>query len=173
MEVVLDTKDPSLVLRNTLGLVRPLASDLDGSLDSFGASAHGEHHVVAKDVADLLSPLGEDIVVESSRAQGQAAGLLRQSLDELGVAVALVDGAVGGKEVEVLVALGVPDVDALGAGENDGQRVVVVGGILLLDGNGFLGGSRVESRLDAVGDVSVGGHCGGYCFGFFGVLVAG
>jgi hypothetical protein len=35
--------------------------------------------------------------------------LLGESLDKLGVAVALVDGAVSGQEVEIVLALGVPN----------------------------------------------------------------
>lgn len=35
--------------------------------------------------------------------------MLSESLDKLGVAVALVDGTVGGEEVEIVLALRVPD----------------------------------------------------------------
>jgi hypothetical protein len=35
--------------------------------------------------------------------------LLSEGLDELGVAVALVDGTVGGEEVEVVLALRIPN----------------------------------------------------------------
>ena len=115
MEVLGNTKDPGLLLGNTLDFVSPLASDLDGSLNSLSASAHGQNHVVAKDAADLLGPLWEDIVVESSGAKCQSTSLLGQGLDELGVAVALIDSAVSGEEVIVVVALRIPDIDTLGA----------------------------------------------------------
>lgn len=159
MEVVGDGKDEGLASLDALDLVRPLAGDLDGGLGSLSARVHGQDHVVAKDVANLLGPLGEDIVVEGAGAEGEGGGLLDEGLDELGVAVALVDGRVGGEEVHVLAALGVPDVDALGLGEDDGERMVVVGGILVLGGNGALGGGGVEARGGAVGGtVGVGGH---------------
>lgn len=158
MEVLRNTKDPGFVLGNALDLVGPLASKLDGRLDSLGTSTHGQTHVVAKDVANLLGPLGEDIVVESARAQGEAASLLGESLDELGVAVTLVDGTVGREEVEVLAALRVPDIDTLGAGKDNGKRMVVVSGELVLGSNGALGRGRVDSGLGAVG---VGRHVGG------------
>ncbi|KAI6751061.1 hypothetical protein HG530_013975 [Fusarium avenaceum] len=129
----------SLLLGNALDLVCPLAGNLDGSLDGLCTSAHWQNHVVAKDAADLLSPLGKDIVVEGSGAESQPAGLLSKSLDELGVTMALIDSAVGGEEVVVVAALRVPDVDALGAGEDNGERVIVVSGVLLLNGNGLVG----------------------------------
>lgn len=140
MEVVRDGKDEGLVLLNALDLVSPLAGNLDGGLGGLGASVHGQNHVVAKDIADLFSPLGEDVIVESAGAESENGGLLGQGLDELGVAVTLVDGAVGGEKVHVLVALWVPNIDALGLGEDDGEGVVVVRGILVFGGNGALGG---------------------------------
>lgn len=166
MEVLGGSKDEGLVLRNTLDLVCPLASNLDGSLDGLSTGAHGQTHVVAENLLDLLGPLGEDIVVESARAEGEAAGLLSQGLDKLRVAVTLVDGAVGGEEVEVLVSLGVPDVHALSLGKDNGERVVVVGGELLLDSHGALGGRGVESGrggdIAGRGGICVRGHCDGF-----------
>lgn len=161
MEVLRSSKDESLIGRDTLDLVSPLAGELDGRLDSLSTSVHGQNHVVAKHLVDLLSPLGEDIVVEGAGAEGQTAGLLGEGLDELGVAVALVDGAVGGQEVEVLATLGIPHVDALSAREDDGERVVVVSGELLLGGDGAVGRGRVESRDAGSGSssVSVRSHC--------------
>lgn len=164
MEVVEGREDECLVLLDALDLVRPLAGNLDGRLNRLGARVHGQNHIVAKHLADLLSPLGKDVIVKGARAEGQAASLLGEGLDELRVAVALVDGAVGGQEVEVLAALGVPDVDALGAGEDDGQRVVVVGGVLVLGRNGAGGGRGVVvgGRGSGIGarGVSVGCHDG-------------
>lgn len=145
MEVVSDTEDESLAGLNALDLVRPLTGNLDGGLGSLSTSVHGQRHVVAEDIADLLRPAGEDIVVESTGAEGQAAGLLDEDLDELGVAVALVDGTVGRQEVKVVAALRVPDVDTLSLGEDNGNGVVVVSGVFVLRGNGLLGGSRVEA----------------------------
>ena len=79
--------------------------------------------------------------------------------------MALIDGAVGGEEVEVVLALRIPDIDALGTGEDDGQRVVVVGGILILGSDGAVCGRGVVSRVAGVGGgwrgvVGVGGHGG-------------
>ena len=130
MEVLSGSKDKSLTLSNLLDLIGPLTSNLDGSLDGLGTSVHGQDHVVAESAAHLGSPDGEDVIVESARAQGQPTSLLSEGLDQLGMTVALVDGAVGREEVEVVVALGIPDVHALGPRKHDGQWVVVVRRIL-------------------------------------------
>lgn len=109
MEVLLYGEDQSLVLRNALDLVTPLARNLDCCLDCLRSSVHWEDHVKAKELGRVLSEAWEHIVVECPTAEGQSRCLLGQCLDELGVAVALVHGAVCGEEVEVVLALGVPD----------------------------------------------------------------
>jgi len=147
VEVVGGAKDEGLALLDALDLVGPLAGDLDGRLDGLGARVHGQHHVEAEQAADLLGPDGEHVVVEGARAQRQPAGLFGEGLDQLRVAVALVDGAVGREEVEVVLVLRVPDVDPLGARKHDGERVVVVGGVLVLGGDGSLGRGGVVPVL--------------------------
>ena len=72
----------------------------------------------------------------------------------------LVDSAVGREEVDVVLALGVPDIDALGAGEDDGEGVLVVGGVLILGSNGALGGRGVVSRRRLVAAIGAGGLVG-------------
>lgn len=62
--------------------------------------------------AELSTHLGEVLGegperrgVEGARAESELLGLLGEGLDDVRVAVALVDGAVGAQAVEVLVAL--------------------------------------------------------------------
>lgn len=156
VEVVLSTQNHRLVLRDTLDLVPPFAGDLDAGLDGFGAGVHGQDHVVAEELGDELGEAREDIVVEGARAESQTGGLVAERGDQLGMAMALVDGGVGRQEVEVVAALGVPGGRALGAGEDDGERMVVMGGIVLFELDGFLGGRGVVS-------LSAGGaHVGGW-----------
>lgn len=139
MKVLRHRQDQGLVLGNALCLVAPLSRNLDGRLDGLCARVHGQDHVEAKRLGDDLGKARKDIIVKGSRAQGQGAGLVDEGLDELGVAVALVDGAVGRQKVEIVLALGVPDVAALGLAEDDGQRVVVVGGVLVLGLDALVG----------------------------------
>lgn len=149
MEVVGDTEDKSLVLLNSLDFVSPLSGNLDSSLGGLYTSVHGQNHLVAKDLTNLLSPLREDIVVESSRRQSKTASLLSQGLDKLGVAMALVDGTVGRQEIKVLATLGVPYINALSLGEDNRERVVVVGSELVLGLDGSLSRGGVISGAGA------------------------
>jgi hypothetical protein len=104
MEIVLHTKDICLIIRYSLDLVSPLASDFDCRFYGFGPSVHGQHHIVSEHFGDLLSKLWENIIVKSSAAQGQYLGLLRKSLYEFRVAVALIYGTVCGQEVQVMLS---------------------------------------------------------------------
>lgn len=121
MEVFCDGEDQCLILRDAFDFVAPLACDLDGRLDSFSTSVHWEDHIEAKQFGGILCKSREDIVIECSAAEGQARGLLSQGLDELGMAVALVDGAVGGEKVKVVLALWVPHAASTCAGEDYGN----------------------------------------------------
>ena len=118
MEILFYRKYQGLVLRNTLDLVSPLARNLHCGLNSLSTSVHGQDHVESEQLGGVLSEPREHIVVERTTAEGQSRSLLSQSLDELRVAVALVDGAVCGKEVKVVLLLGVPDAAAACARED-------------------------------------------------------
>lgn len=68
-------------------LVSPLARELHGSLDGLSTSVHGEDHLEAQEVGDVLGKDGEDVIVKSAAGESAAAGLLREGLDDLRVAV--------------------------------------------------------------------------------------
>ena len=104
VKVLCHTQYQRLVLRDLLRLVSPLPCDLDGRLDCLGTGVHGEDHLETEKLCDKLGEFGEDIVVEGSRAQGQSGSLLSQSLDELRVAMTLIDGTICGEEVQILLA---------------------------------------------------------------------
>lgn len=143
MEIVLSAQNDSLVLRNTLDLVPPLPSDLDARLDGFGAGVHGQDHVIAKELGDELGESGKHVIVEGTGAESQAGGLVAKSGHQLGVAMALVDGGVGGQKVEIVLAFRIPDGGSLGTREDDGERMVVVGSEVMFLLNGLVGGRGV------------------------------
>jgi hypothetical protein len=72
VKVFLGRKDPGLVLWNALDLVSPLSRNLDGSLDGFGASVHGQHHLEAQHRGDLFGETREHIVVECAGTEGES-----------------------------------------------------------------------------------------------------
>jgi hypothetical protein len=102
MEVLLHTEHKCLVMRNSLHFVSPLPRDFDSGLYSLSTSVHGQHHVKSKRLRDKLGESWENIVVESSAAEGQSGSLLCQGFHELWVAMALVDCTVCRKEIEVV-----------------------------------------------------------------------
>lgn len=109
VKVLRDREDQCLILRYAFDLISPFARNLDCCLHCLGACVHRQDHVEAKQLGRVLGEAWEDIVVERSAAEGQARCLLSQCLDELGVAVALVYGRVGGEEVEVVFSFRIPD----------------------------------------------------------------
>lgn len=52
--------------RDAFGLVRSLTSSLARGLSGLYSRVHREGHIITKDLVDLLCPLREDIVVEST-----------------------------------------------------------------------------------------------------------
>lgn len=135
MEVLLGAKDQCFALGYTFDLVRPLPGNLNGRLYGLCSRVHRQNHVITEHPLDLLGPLWKHIIVKGSRTQGQPPGLLNQSLDKLWMAMALVDGTIGRQEVEVVVALGIINIHALRARENNGKRMVVVSGKFILGSN--------------------------------------
>lgn len=159
MEVVSHAEYMGLALWDPLDLVCPLSRDLDSCLNGLGTSVHGQHHIIAEEVADLCGPYGEHIIVKGSRAQREATSLLSQGFDQLRVTVALVDGAVGREEIEIVLALWIPDVDSLGAGKDNGNGVVIVGSILVLRRDGGFGRGGMEPGRSGGGVTVGGGGC--------------
>lgn len=68
------------------------ATDLDRERTHLSTSVHGQDAVVSKHVGNLLCERAQLRRVERSARQGQSLGLLDQGTDDLGVAMALVDG---------------------------------------------------------------------------------
>ena len=90
MEVALDAQHYCFALGNAFLHVCPLPRELYGSLDCFCTSVHRKNHVVFKHLGDLLGEAAKDAVIERSRAKSQFLGLLEDSRDASGLAMALI-----------------------------------------------------------------------------------
>ena len=73
------------------------------------------------------------IVAEGARGQRDFVRLLDQGLQNFGMAVALVDGGIGGQAIEVALAFDVVDPDALGALDDDVERMIVVSSVIFFE----------------------------------------
>ena len=131
-EVLGGEDDHRLVGGYFLDLVGPLSGELDGRLAGLHARVHGQHLVVVEQLGDVLLELAEHVVVEGARAERELARLRHERLEDARMTVALVDGAVGAQEVEVFVALDVPDEDTLCTLDRHRQRVIVVSAVRVL-----------------------------------------
>lgn len=138
VKVFSGTEDDSFAGLDSLLFVSPLASDFDGGLDSFSASVHGKNHFIVKELSDVLCKLAKDVIVESAGGEGEFVSLFSQCSDNLWMAMALVDGGVSGKKVEVLVSFGVPDMGAKALCQNYWERVVVMGRVFFIVFDGSL-----------------------------------
>lgn len=176
MEVVLYAQHHGAVLRNALDLVSPFPGDLDGTLDRLRARVHRQDHVETEEAGDEFGEAREDVIIEGTGAEGETGRLIDHDLDQLGVAMALVDGGIGGEEVEIVSTLGVPDGDSSRTGKDNGEWVVVVGGILLFRIHGGLRGRDMKGsglRFDSAGR-GLGGRCRSGCHdGFVGRSMSG
>jgi len=84
--------------------------------------------------------------MEGARRQGAALRLVRHRLENAGVPMTLVHRGVGRQAIEVFAPLRIPDLDAFGLGDHHRQRVVVVGAVLLVQRDDFLG-AQALARL--------------------------
>ena len=112
--------------RDALDLVAPLAGGLDRRLDGLGARVHRQDALLAGQRGEVARERAELVVGERAARQRHAIELRVRGGDEARVAVAEVQRAVGRQRVEVAAAAVVVHPGALGVGDRDRQRVVVV-----------------------------------------------
>ena len=92
--------------------------------------------------------------MEGAGREGQSGRLFAKRSNEFRMTVAMVEGRGSGVKVEIMIALGIPDVGSLSAREYNGQRLVVFGGEVLLCQEGrAAGGSVIRIDVLTVGTV--------------------
>ncbi len=141
VEIVFAGQDLGLSSGHALHIVGPFAGNLDGGFYGLCARVHGQHLVVPKVFGDVLLVRPQHAVVESTGGERQLLRLLGHGPHDAGVAVSLVDGAVGAQEIIVALALDVPAEDAFGPVQHYRQGMVVVRTIAVFHVHGLLGGS--------------------------------
>src|SRR5208337_1669397 len=139
VEIVGARNDLGLIVRNALDLVPPLAGGLDRGLHSFRSGVHGQRHIEAGKLMQLLEEQRQLVVTESARSERDFVRLLHQGVQDLGMAVALVHGGIRCEAIQILFAFHVIDPAALGAVNDDIERVVVMSSVLFFELNEFLG----------------------------------
>src|SRR6266404_7742638 len=84
--------------------------------------------------------------------------LLHHGGQDFWMAVALIDGRIGGEAVEVTVAFGIPHPDALAARQNDADRLVVIGAKAQLSRDEIIGW-RIHLRHRALCSINISRFC--------------
>ena len=92
MEVPCHAQHDGLTVFDTLRLICPLAREFERGFNSLRPSVHGQDHVIAEKVGDLLREAAEHRVVERARRQRELLRLLDESRDNPRVAVTLSSG---------------------------------------------------------------------------------
>ncbi len=126
VKIVGADNDLGLPVRHALHLVAPLAHRLDRALHRLGAAVHGQHLVRAGQLRDLLVEGSQLVVMKGAGRQRQPTRLLHHGGQDLRMAVALVDGRIGGEAIEITVALRIPHPDPFAARQNHAERLVVL-----------------------------------------------
>ena len=112
------------------------AYQLDGRLSRLYSCVHRKDLVISEQRSDEGAVGAHLVAVEGSGGQSKRLRLLLKGLDDPGMAMALINCAVGRKEVQVLFALNVPHVHALGPVDHHWDGAVVVGTLLELQRDG-------------------------------------
>jgi hypothetical protein len=133
VKVPREDEDLGLVLRDPLDRVTPFAGELDRGFDRFGPRVHREHLPVARQLGHLFVQKAQLVAAEGARRQRDAVRLLEHRLTDARVGVTLIDGGVRGEKVEVFGPLDVPDPAAGRLVNDDVQRMVVMGAVLILE----------------------------------------
>ena len=113
-----------------LRVVAPAAGELDRGLDRLRAGVAEEHAVEARVLDEQLGELDHRLRVVEVRGVDQRLRLLGERLRDHGVRVAEDVHGEAADEVEVLVALRVPDARAFATFEDDGLPAVVLEDVL-------------------------------------------
>ncbi len=83
----------------------PLAGGFERGFDGFDAGVHGQGHAEAGELVEVAEEERELVVAEGAGGEGDLLCLGHHGGEDAGMAVALVDGGVGGEEVEVAMAV--------------------------------------------------------------------
>ena len=131
--------DLGLAIRNAFDLVAPLARGLHRGLDRLGARVHGQRHLVAGQLMQLLVEQRQLIVAKGARSQRDLVRLVEHGFHDFGMAVSLVDRRIRRQAIQIAPAFHVVHPHALRPLDDHIQRMVIVGAIVFFELDEILG----------------------------------
>ena len=118
---------------HALYLIATFAGGFKGAFDGFGAAVHGQNLMRAGQGADVFIEQRQLIVAERPRRQGQFRHLIGQRLENLWMAMALIDVGIGGQAIQIPGAIVILHPNAFAAGENNVERLINMGAQLIFN----------------------------------------
>lgn len=98
-EISFSKQDSSWIMRDMFSLITPSTSKFDGTFTSLNTSIHQKRLVVTKNIVKLLFNQTKFAIVDGSRGQSYFLSLFNKSLEDFGMAVALIDSRICWKEI--------------------------------------------------------------------------
>ena len=123
--------------RKHLDIIAPATGQLAGSFAALDAGVHRQNPLVSEELGDELTIWAQHIIVESTRRKGQYLGLRFHRLEDLWMAMALIDSRIGGEEIVIFLAINVPNLHSLTFGKHDLHLIFksIFGKILIIKTN--------------------------------------
>ena len=115
-----------LVVLDAFDCVRPFACCLYGRFDGLCSGVHRQGHILARQLARSFKEHAEFVRIKCSRDDIEAPNLVFDEIDEALVTMAVTHGRVRAHHVEVFLAGIIPDKDAVAAGQNNRQRMIIL-----------------------------------------------
>ena len=128
--------DLGAVAGDALDAIAPAARGLDRGLDRLGAGVHRQRGVEPGQLAQLGEERAEPVVEIGARRHREAPRLRREGVENARMSVAVACRRVGAHHVDIAPAGRVPQMRALAARQHDGERLVVVSAVPVLQIDG-------------------------------------
>ena len=125
--------DLGAVGRDALDAIAPAPRRLQRGLDRLGAGVHRQRRVEPGHFAQLLQERPEPVGVERARRDCETARLRLERGQDARMPVPVAHGGIGAHHVDVAVAVDIPEKGAFPARQDHRKRVIIVGGVALLE----------------------------------------
>ena len=135
VEILATNHDLRTLRSDPFPTVSPTAAKLQSRLYRLGPRIHRQELIISEKLTGKFHVLTQYIRMKSTGYERKLLRLLHQGLHDLRMAMSLAQGRIARQEIKITFSFQVPHEHAFASSENDRQRMVVVGTILLLSGN--------------------------------------
>ncbi len=101
-----------------LHVISPATSQLASGLSALNSSVHRQNPLIAEELGDKLAIGTKNVVMECTRRESEQLALSPHGVEDLRVAVALVDRRICRQEIVVLLAIDIPNLASFALCQN-------------------------------------------------------